>query len=124
MTMLCLSPSDSDSVGLRWDMRILLPTSQVFLLQPVISQDSETPAASINACIKSCNKCNLYLINAKHRAEHPVTQDPAISWFRSLEGLKVNLAPMREVIYSLSACAFAPSGQLPQAGETARQPWP
>ena len=40
------------------------------------------------------------LIKAKNRAQPLATQDPDLSWFRSSKVSKVNLAPMRKVIYS------------------------
>lgn len=44
------------------------------------------------------NKSNLHVINSKFKALHTTTQDPA----GSLEGLKVNLASVSKMIYSLN----------------------
>lgn len=57
-----------------------------------------------DVCLKSHKekKYNLYVINTKFKALHTTTQDPDIIWLRSLEGLKVNLASVSKVIYSLN----------------------
>lgn len=58
--------------------------------------------ACTDACLKSHNKSNLHVINSKFKALHTATQDPA----RSLEGLKVNLASVSKMIYSLNMYVY------------------
>lgn len=48
-------------------------------------------------------------------AQHPATQDLANSCFRNLQGLKVNLVPMTEVIWNV--CVFTPKEQFSETGE-------
>lgn len=86
-------------MGLKWDLEICSsPALQVILSHR--SAFGSQCCACPGACLKLHNKCNLYVINTRFKALHTATQDPAISWLGSLEGLKVNLASASKVIYS------------------------